>query len=145
VTEPLTRKRALNILKRWKDQAEYTIHILKDHFPHIYNPKLEEWITDGGWTEGFWTGILWWLTVYSKDDKIENWAIHFTRLLVWRNTLSPGCLKTVRYSMISTIWTFPSYLKIPPRKRSRLPVCLTWQRLRLVRSGDIILTRVKSC
>jgi unsaturated chondroitin disaccharide hydrolase len=82
VTEQLTRKRAFNILKRWKNQAESTIHVLKDHFPHIYDPKREEWITDGGWTEGFWTGILWWLTAYSRD--FEHWARHYTRLLAER-------------------------------------------------------------
>jgi len=42
---------------------------------------LEIELDNGGWTEGFWTGILWWLAINSKDDKIENWVIHYTRLL----------------------------------------------------------------
>jgi unsaturated chondroitin disaccharide hydrolase len=81
VTEQLTEKGALGTLDRWTAQVKHNAEVLKDHFPHIYNPQREEWITDGGWTEGFWTGILWWLTVYSRDAKIESWARHYTRLL----------------------------------------------------------------
>ena len=82
MTVELTRKRARDILKQWGKQVEHTLHVLKDHFPHLYDPKQEAWSMDGGWTEGFWTGILWWLSANSRD--IEEWAGYFTRLLVER-------------------------------------------------------------
>lgn len=84
MTDQLSRKRAGEILRQWKDQVVHTNQALQDRFPHYYDPKREEWVTDGGWTEGFWTGILWWLALHTGDGELERWARHYTRLLAER-------------------------------------------------------------
>lgn len=84
MTERLSRKRAGEILRQWKTRVARIAGALEDRFPHIYDPKRGEWITDGGWTEGFWTGILWWLALFTGDGEIEGRARYYTRLLARR-------------------------------------------------------------
>ena len=79
-----TRKQARDILTRWKERALHIAYALGEHFPHIYDPSRQEWATDGGWTEGFWTGVLWQLASYFGDDETAGLAEHYTRLLAER-------------------------------------------------------------
>ena len=81
MSERLLVKRAHDILEKWSVQTAYNVGILGDDFPDYFDPKKGEWATNGGWTEGFWTGILWWLYVYSKDERFKKWAQQYTRSL----------------------------------------------------------------
>jgi unsaturated chondroitin disaccharide hydrolase len=80
----LTMRRVHEILQGWLLQTAHTVEVLGDDFPDYYDPQKGEWALNGGWTEGFWTGILWWLYVYSKDERYKNWAKKHTRLLAER-------------------------------------------------------------
>jgi len=84
MTERLTVQGVLTTLDSWMVQVKHTAEVLEDHFPHIYDPDAGEWITDGEWTEGFWTGILWWLYLYSRDQEMAGLAMQYTGLLAER-------------------------------------------------------------
>lgn len=78
---PLTIRRAHEILTDWAERTARTIATWKDDFPDYYDPRQGRWALNGGWTEGFWTGILWWLYAYTKEERFKTWARHYTRLL----------------------------------------------------------------
>lgn len=73
-----------DILDRWLGRTARNVELLGDNFPDYFDPQTGEWTHNGGWTEGFWTGILWWLYAYSKESRFKDWAIHYTRLLAAR-------------------------------------------------------------
>lgn len=69
------------LFRGWVDQVARLVALLGDDFPDYYDPKARAWARNGGWTEGFWTGILWWLYAWSRDERYLTWARHYTRLL----------------------------------------------------------------
>jgi unsaturated chondroitin disaccharide hydrolase len=77
----LTVRRVHEILKGWLIQTAHNVEVLGDDFPDYYDPREGKWALNGEWTEGFWTGILWWLYFYSKDERYKDWARKYTRLL----------------------------------------------------------------
>lgn len=69
------------ILHNCRLMAGRTVQELGDDFPDFYDPAAGRWALNGGWTEGFWTGILWWLAVHSGDKACQAWAERYSRLL----------------------------------------------------------------
>jgi unsaturated chondroitin disaccharide hydrolase len=81
---PLTIRRAHEILQGWTEQVAANVAAWGDDFPDYYDPRQGKWALNGGWTEGFWTGILWWLYAYTRDERFKVWARYYTRLLARR-------------------------------------------------------------
>ncbi len=79
--DQLSVRQIHDILSGWLSRTAHNIQAFGDNFPDYHDPKRGEWALNGGWTEGFWTGILWWLYVHSKDGRFETWARKYTRLL----------------------------------------------------------------
>ncbi len=69
------------ILKDCLLQTAVNIAALGDDFPDYYDPKAGRWAVNGGWTEGFWTGILWRLYDYTGQDRFRTSARRYTRAL----------------------------------------------------------------
>ena len=65
----LTVRGAHEILEDCLLQTAVNITTLWDDFPDYYDPKVGRWAVNGGWTEGFWTGILWRLYGYTGQDR----------------------------------------------------------------------------
>jgi unsaturated chondroitin disaccharide hydrolase len=84
--DELSIARVHKVLKGLLAQAAHNVSVLGDDFPDYFDPRRGKWATNGGWTEGFWTGILWWLYVYSKDERFQQWAQKYTRLLAERKS-----------------------------------------------------------
>lgn len=80
----LTVARVHAILDGWRHQAAWNVAALGDDFPDYYDPANGAWTRNGVWTEGFWTGVLWWLYAYARDERILQWARRYTRLLAER-------------------------------------------------------------
>ncbi len=81
---PVTRLKVASVhvlLSGWLRQVARLVSLLGDDFPDYYDPQVGAWARNGGWTEGFWTGILWWLYAWSHDEQYLSWARHYTRLL----------------------------------------------------------------
>ena len=72
------------ILDDWSVQTAHNVEVLGAEFPDYYDLAVGDWVLNGGWTEGFWTGILWLLFSHSKDDRFKAWARFYTRLLAAR-------------------------------------------------------------
>ena len=77
----LTIKHARTTLDGFAPAAERIIIELGDDFPDYYDPHAGTWARNGGWTEGFWTGILWQLYAHTRDPHWWKWARRYTRLL----------------------------------------------------------------
>lgn len=77
----LTIRRVHEILDDCLLQTSVNITTLGDDFPDYYDPKAGRWAVNGGWTEGFWTGILWRLYGYTGQDRFRTWARRYTRAL----------------------------------------------------------------
>lgn len=77
----LTVRRVHEILEDCLLQTAVNVAALGDDFPDYYDPKAGRWAVNGGWTEGFWTGILWRLYSYSGQDRFRTWARRYTRAL----------------------------------------------------------------
>jgi unsaturated chondroitin disaccharide hydrolase len=77
----LTVRRVHEILQKWLSSTAHNVGVLGDDFPDYYDPRKGDWALNGGWTEGFWTGILWQLYAYSRDARFKKWAQEYTRLL----------------------------------------------------------------
>ncbi len=77
----LTVSRVREILQGWMVLTARNVEALGNDFPDYYDPRKGQWALNGGWTEGFWTGILWQLYAYSKDKGFKTWARRYTRLL----------------------------------------------------------------
>lgn len=77
----LTIRRVHEILEDCLLQTAVNVATLGDNFPDYYDPKVGRWAVNGGWTEGFWTGILWRLYDYSGQDRFRTWARRYTRSL----------------------------------------------------------------
>lgn len=80
-TTRLTVANVRMLLRGWLTQVARLVSLLGDDFPDYYDPQAGAWARNGGWTEGFWTGILWWLYAWSRDEQYLSWARHYTRLL----------------------------------------------------------------
>ncbi|HUW14265.1 MAG TPA: glycoside hydrolase family 88 protein [Anaerolineae bacterium] len=75
------------ILDGWSQRNVVQIIVeLGDDFPDYFDPQVDAWARNGGWTEGFWPGILWQLYAHSKDRKLLGWARYYTRLLTERKS-----------------------------------------------------------
>ncbi|MBW7455719.1 glycoside hydrolase family 88 protein [Paenibacillus sepulcri] len=67
----------------WKTAIEQTIlsttanmNRFKDKFPHVSNGDGKyELVNNTGWTEGFWSGILWLSYEYNQDQAIREAAV----------------------------------------------------------------------
>jgi unsaturated chondroitin disaccharide hydrolase len=77
----LTVSQVQALLRGWLRQVACIVELLGNDFPDYYDPQVRAWARNGGWTEGFWTGILWWLYAWSRDERYLAWARHYTRLL----------------------------------------------------------------
>ena len=55
-----------------------------DDSPDFYDPRSGAWARNGGWTEGFWTGILWRLFGYTRAPRLARLARRYTLLLADR-------------------------------------------------------------
>ena len=60
------------------------VEVVGEEFPDFYEPAKDRLAVNGGWTEGFWTGILWRLYDYSKQERFREWAAAYTRELANR-------------------------------------------------------------
>lgn len=80
----LTVARVHAILEGWRHQAAWNVAALGDDFPDYYDPAVGAWARNGVWTEGFWTGVLWRLYAYARDERLLHWARHYTALLAER-------------------------------------------------------------
>jgi unsaturated chondroitin disaccharide hydrolase len=81
MSHALTVRRVHEVLQGWLTLVTHNVSVLGDDFPDYYDPKETAWALNGGWTEGFWTGVLWQLYVYSRDGRFRQWAERYTRLL----------------------------------------------------------------
>ena len=81
MSQSLTVGWAHEILRGWLTLTAHNVEVFGDDFPDYYDAQKGAWSLNGGWTEGFWTGILWWLFVYSGDGRFRRWAQEYTRLL----------------------------------------------------------------
>jgi len=81
MSHALTVRRVHEILQGWLTLTAHNVEGFGDDFPDYYDAQQGAWALNGGWTEGFWTGILWQLYVYSRDDRFKKWAQEYTRLL----------------------------------------------------------------
>ncbi len=77
----LTVRRAREILENCVLQTAVNVAALGDDLPDYYDPKAGCWAVNGGWTEGFWTGILWRLYSYTGQERFHTWARRDTRAL----------------------------------------------------------------
>lgn len=49
-----------------------------DDIPDYFDVASGAWRVNGGWTEGFWPGLMWWLCDYSTDAQLERAARRIT-------------------------------------------------------------------
>jgi unsaturated chondroitin disaccharide hydrolase len=82
MTEPrISIRQAHEILEDCLLQTAVNVATMGEDFPDYYDPKAGRWAVNGGWTEGFWTGILWRLWSYTGQDRFRTWARRYTRAL----------------------------------------------------------------
>lgn len=79
--QPISIVQLRELVDVWTMNALQTAEALGDQFPYYYEPVGEKWTPGGGWTDGFWTGILWRLYLYSKDARLNDLARQVTRRL----------------------------------------------------------------
>jgi len=56
-----------------------------EDLPDYYDVAAGRWFMNGGWTEGFWPGVLWRLYSHSKDKRLADHARLATRLVARRH------------------------------------------------------------
>ena len=72
-------------LDRFCGEAIQSAEYFSDAIPDFYDVNAGRWFVNGGWTEGFWPGLLWLLYQYSSDEQLADFARHWTRLVAKEN------------------------------------------------------------
>jgi len=62
-------------------RIERTIAFLGDDVPDYFDVAAGRWCVNGGWTEGFWPGLLWRLQAQSPGGQLTAHARRATRLV----------------------------------------------------------------
>lgn len=79
---PLTPDRVAGLLDRLGARTLRTArHFGKDELPDYYDVNAARWVVNGGWTEGFWPGLLWELHAHTGDAGLAAEARRTTRLV----------------------------------------------------------------
>lgn len=77
LSTPLVRA----LLDRFAVRAVAATDHFGDDFPDYYDCAAERWWLNGGWTKGFWPGLLWRLFAYSGNARLAAQARRSTRLI----------------------------------------------------------------
>jgi len=75
----LDRIRVKDRLDEFSRRAVAMVAYFGNDIPDYFDVSSGTWRLNGGWTEGFWAGLLWWLYSYSGDNRLALAARQTTR------------------------------------------------------------------
>jgi len=69
------------VLERFAARVLDTVHYFGDDVPDYYDNRANKWFLNGGWTEGFWPGLLWQLYSLTREERLAGEARRSTSLV----------------------------------------------------------------
>lgn len=80
----LTTANVQGLLARFAVRTVAAAEHFGDDLPDYYDVATARWFINGGWTEGFWPGLLWLLYKQTGDERLAAHARRTTRLVARR-------------------------------------------------------------
>ncbi len=85
VSDSLTVGRVLALLDRFAERVAIAAEFFAEDLPDYRDSIAGRWFTNGGWTEGFWPGLLWRLYEHARSECLAGHARRATRLVATRH------------------------------------------------------------